>query len=127
MRVNRNIIDGINDRKYRLPNIHLISSLLCGHFSKWMNSLYYQGREGSTKCCPQCHMEYGEHNYIMHGDCVCNLAIPGNVPPEAPQTELHFEFLRFLNRLASHEMFDSWKSKDALYPIPNIITDNYLA
>ena len=39
MDTNKHIIDGINDRKYRLPNAHLISSLLCGHFSKWMNSL----------------------------------------------------------------------------------------
>ena len=65
-------------------------------------------------------------NYKLLGDCVCNLAIPGSVPPDIPQTQLHFEFLKFLNKLVAHEMFDSWKSKEALYPIPTVTTDNYL-
>ena len=63
----------------------------------------------------------------MQGECVCNLAIPGVVPLEAPNTALHFEFLKFLNKLASHEMFESWKYKDPLYPIPDNTQDNYLA
>lgn len=120
---NIHIINGINDRKSRLPNTHLLTSLLCGHYTKWMSTLYQKGRV-ATKCCPFCQDYYWEYNYMKSGDCVCNLAIPGQVPMEAPTNELHFEFLRFLNKLASHEMFEGYK-KDPPYPIPDNTSSNY--
>ena len=36
---NVHIINGLHDRKYRLPNTHLLTSLFCGHYLKWLTSL----------------------------------------------------------------------------------------
>ena len=62
---------------------------------------------------------------MMAGECVCMLRIPGNCPLAEPNTELHFEFITWLNKLSTHEMFKSWR-KDDPFPIPENIGSNYL-
>jgi len=52
----------------------------------------------------------------LNGECACNLAIPGQVPKDKPFLPEHFQFIKFLNKLTKHEMFDQFK-KDPLYPI----------
>ena len=54
------------------------------------------------------------------------LRIPGNCPTQEPNTELHYEFIIWLNRLSKHEMFKSWR-KDDIFPVPDNIGTNYLA
>ena len=61
--------------------------------------------------------EYSDHCYTRNGPCACNLAIPGQVPKDKPFLAEHFQFLRFLNKLSTHEMFDGFKI-DQPYPIP---------
>ena len=53
------------------------------------------------------------------------LRIPGSCPLQEPNNELHFDFIKWLNRLSTHEMFKSWK-KQAQFPIPANTGTNYL-
>ena len=61
----------------------------------------------------------------MSGDCVCNLAIPGNIFQSEPHMSSHFELLAFMNKLTRHEMFKGWH-KDPLFPLPEVTATNFL-
>ena len=47
--------------------------------------------------------------YQADRGCVCSLKIPGAVPAGQPYLGAHFEFIAFLNKLSTHEMFDGFK------------------
>ena len=47
----------------------------------------------ANRVCPVCHHEYSELNMVMNGDCVCNLAVKGNIFQSKPHMSSHFELL----------------------------------
>ena len=91
--------------------------LLTGHYTTFCKVRYMQ-RRGNARLnkCPQCAAEQNEFCYVSSRPCKCALAIPGQVPANKPFTKEHFDFLRFLNGLVHHEMFEFFH-KDEPYPI----------